>query len=123
MNDAGHAQGRPLRPYERIRLIVALVVLGALAGMCAIGIGVELHGYSETQDSLAHWQARLREEESTSVALPRRGFDAPAARIRRLEAELDAVPGRLLPMGLVLVLSSVLVVLGWRALRRDRRTA
>ncbi len=97
---------------QRSRLIAALVVLSALAVICAVGIGVALHGRAETLDSLEHWQARLESEAADPT-----GFDSPKSRIRRLEAELDAVPERLFAMGSVFILSAVLVVLGYRALR------
>ena len=38
-----------------------------------------------------------------------------------MEAELDAAPGRLLALGSVFVLASVLVTLGFKALRSGRR--
>ena len=112
-----------LKPANRFRLVGALVVLSVLAVMCAVGIGVQLHNRSETLDSLEHWRERELEERALPKAERARGFDAPASRIRRLESELDAIPERLLPMGLVLTLSVVLTVLGWRKLRRRSRSA
>ncbi len=113
---------RELGLRERVRLIVALVVLAGFAAISAVGIGVTLHGRSETLDSLEHWQVRL-EEETGAPETPKHaiGLDSPSSRIRRLDAELDAVPGRLLALGSVFVLASVLVILGFKALRSSRR--
>ena len=82
-------QRRELGTRERVRLIFALVVLAGLAAITAVGIGVALHGRSETLDSLEHWQARL-EEETSAKETPKRttGIDSPGSRIRRLEADL-----------------------------------
>ncbi|MDF1702992.1 MAG: hypothetical protein P1V36_17730 [Planctomycetota bacterium] len=97
-----------------MRLIGALIVLAALALLCAVGIGIQLHGRAETTDSLAYWQAQLAAGDARDPA----GFESPAVRVRRLQAELDAVPERLFPLGVVFVLATGLVVLGGRALRR-----
>lgn len=114
---------RALGFRHRVRLTGALIVLAVLVALCAWGIGYTLHGYSETLDSLAHWQARL--EERNVEGAPRRptGLYPPGARIQRLEKELDAVPGRLFAMGVVFVLATVLLVAGYRVLRRDRRAS
>ena len=110
---------RELGARERGRLIVALVVLAGFAVLAAWGIGVELHGYAETRDSLEHWQRKL-EEETRDPGLAT-GIYAPAARIQRLEAELAAVPERLFALCSVFVLMTVLAVLGYRVLRFGRR--
>lgn len=111
---------RELGFRERVRLIVALVILAGFAVLAAWGIGVELHGRSETLDSLEHWQRELEEE----ARAPQRttGIYAPAARIQRLEAELDAIPERLFALCSVFALMTILVVLGYRVLRFGRRT-
>ena len=121
MNNVDQPKTRELGLRHRVRLIAALVVLSGLAAICALGIGVTLHGRSETLDSLAHWQARQDESSADGVPVRPTGLDSPVVRIRRLEAELDAVPGRLLAMGVVFVLATLLVVLGYRALRASRR--
>ena len=108
-------QRRELGTRERVRLIVALVVLAGFAVLSAGGLGIALHGRSETIDSLEHWRARLAEGAPRAT-----GFDPPASRIRRLEAELDAVPERLFALGSVFVMMSLFVMLGLRALRRGR---
>ena len=121
MNNVDQPQYRELGLRHRVRLIAALVVLSALAVICAVGIGVTLHGRSETLDSLEHWQARQDEPSADGVPVRATGLDSPVVRIRRLEAELDAVPGRLLAMGVVFVLSTLLSILGYRALRASPR--
>lgn len=107
---------------ERVRLTLALVVLGGFAVISAVGIGVGLHGRSETLDSLEHWQAWLEEEARAPEApQPPTGLDSPRSRIRRLEAELDAVPGRLFALGTMFALTSILAILGFKALRSRGR--
>lgn len=114
-------QHQELGLRQRVRLIGALVVLAAFAVLSAVGLGVALHGRSETLDSLEYWQARLAEEKSAPEGAPRATrFDPPASRVRRLEAELDAVPERLFALGSVFVMMSFFVMLGLRALRRGR---
>lgn len=101
---------------NRMRLVIALVVMAVLSVVSAGGIGVTLHGRAETIDSLEHWQGRLDDVDAQAPA----GFDSPAVRVRRLQAELDAVPERLFAMVVVFLLATGLLVLGWRALRRGR---
>lgn len=113
----GPTEEKSMRPLWRGRLILALVILSALAVLSAVGVGETLHGWSETLDSLDHWKARHSEESG-----PANGFDAPAARIRRLEEELDALPERLFARGAMFLFSSLLVVLGARKLSADHRT-
>ncbi len=106
----------------RVKLIAALVVMAALVVISAVGIGVTLHGRTETQDSLDHWRA-VAEDEAAEGSRPGSGFESPKSRIQRLEKELDAVPGRLFPLCALFVVASVLLVLGYRKLRPSRRTA
>ncbi len=107
-----------IRLRDRVRLTAALVVMALLSLLSAVGIGVALHGRSETIDSLEHWRARVASPDARGSP----GFDSPAVRVRRLEAELDAVPERLFARGVMFVLATGLLVLGWRHLRR-RSTA
>jgi hypothetical protein len=102
---------------NRVRLIFALLVLAALSVLTAVGIGQALHGRAETIDSLEHWRAEC-EAADAAKEKPPAGFDTPAVRIRRLQTELEAVPERLFPLVVMFVLSTGLLVLGWRALRR-----
>lgn len=113
------SQRSELGSRERVRLIVALIVLAGFAVLAAWGIGVELHGRSETLDSLEHWQRKLEEE--TRDPQRTTGLYPPAARIQRLEAELAAIPERLFALCSVFVLMTVLAVLGYRVLRFGRR--
>ena len=99
---------------QRGRLVTGLLVFGALGILSAVGIGTTLHGWSETQDSLDHWRSRL----ASAPADTSPADDPPAARVRRLEEQLDKVPERLFAQGVVLALSVVMLVLGIRAWRR-----
>ncbi len=104
---------------QRAKLICALVIMAGFAILSGVGIGVALHDRAETLDSLDHWRERLREQETGSTERVL-SIDSPKVRIRRLEEHLDGVHGRLPALGAVFVLMSVLVVLGYRALRRHR---
>lgn len=111
------AEERLLEPGQRGRLVVAIVILGCLALLCAVDVGTALHAWTETQDSLDHWRAR-QAEEAAEGSEARPGFDSPAVRIRRLEEDLDAFPERLFAAGGMFLFSSALVLLGVRRLRR-----
>ena len=105
----------------RVQLTLALVALAGFAVVSAVGLGVGLHGRSETLYSLEYWQSRLEEETRAPEAPhPPSGFESPRSRIQRLESELDAVPGRLFVMGTMFALASILVILGFKALRSGR---
>ena len=99
---------------QRGRLATGLLVFAALGVLSAVGIGMTLHGWAETQDSLEYWRARMASPPDDAYPAD----DSPEVRVRRLEEQLDKVPERLLAQGVVLALSIVMLVLGVRAWRR-----
>ena len=98
---------------NRVRLVSGLVVFLALWVITAVGIGTTLHHRAETLDSLEHWRAKAAVAPETDGVTG----ESPTSRIRRLEAELETIPERLFAMGVVFALSSLFLVLGYRALR------
>ena len=104
---------------QKVRLVSGLAVFAVLAVLSLVGIGTTIHGWAETQASLDHWCAKA----AAGAAEPSSSFpgETPSQRVRSLEAELEEVPERLVPMVLVLALSVVFLVLGVRAWRKGPR--
>jgi len=104
-----------LSSVNRVKLMGAVVVLAGFCLLCAGGLGVSIHGISETGDSLAHWRAREGEPEGGS-ALP---MDRPAVRVRDLEEQLASHKERaVVNNGGMFLFFGVLATLGFIRWRR-----
>jgi hypothetical protein len=116
------ASRRQLSTWHRGRLAIALAAITGFAILFAIGFGHAVHARSETQDSIAHWQARLAEDAANpqppTYAV---SSDAPASRIRRLEGELAKLDERLPLYAIACLVAIVLVILGVHVLRKGVR--
>lgn len=100
--------------YHRTKLLGAVVIMAIFCVLCAGGLGVSIHGISETGDSLAHWRARAEEPEAAST-LP---MDRPAVRIRDLEEQLASHKERAVVTGSMFLFFGVLATLGFMKWRR-----
>jgi len=103
-----------LSTYNRAKLLVAVAVLASFCLLCASGLGVSIHGISETGDSLAHWRARAAEPEAANAP----SMDRPAVRVRNLEEQLASHRERAVVCGGMFVFFGVLASLGFVKWRR-----
>ena len=94
---------------NRVKLMGAIVVLAGFCLLCAGGLGISIHGISETGDSLAHWRVRA-EEPGAGNASP---MDRPAVRVRDLEKQLASHKERAVVRGGMFLFFGVLTTLGF----------
>ncbi len=104
-----------LSSVNRVKLMGAIVVLAGFCLLCAGGLGVSIHGISETGDSLAHWRVRVEQPEAENAS----PMDRPAGRVRNLEKQLASHKERAVVNGGMFLFFGVLTTLGfikWRKL-------